>query len=459
MANSNNKRQIGQTRGSSTRDELEVWLGGLNDGDSNLKVGNLFHQRGVYSFSYDQAWLKGEHRFWLDPELQLFTGEQYPVASGNFRVFLDSAPDRWGRLLMERREQIAAREQQRPVRVLREWDFLLGVQDATRMGALRFCLPEQVGLSNARRPYNTDFLDNQLRAAPPMTSLAALYAVSQSVEADDWQAMSLDRQSSDQMDLTHWLAQLVAPGSSLGGARPKANFMQLDGSLWIAKFPSKEDRRNVAAWEMILHTLAQKAGITVPPAELLYLSGASDSSSAYPSFAVKRFDRSLAAGTTPQRHLFVSAMTLLQANDGERNHSYLDLADFISQHGAAGYIAADLEQLFRRVVFNIMTSNRDDHLRNHGFIRHATGWRLSPAFDMNPNPEKYDHALAIAPNGLAPTIATALATAKSYRLSGDAAKSIVEEIASVVQDWTEQARKLGLSANEMQRMVSAFSIK
>jgi serine/threonine-protein kinase HipA len=408
-----------KTKIKSQRDCLQVWLG-------DAPVGDLFHQRGVYSFAYHPAWLRSPQRFWLDPELQLFTGEQYPASEGNFGVFLDSAPDRWGRLLMERREQLDAQAESRPVRMLREWDFLSGVQDITRMGALRFCLPQTA----AGVPASADFLDNQLRAAPPITSLAELHAISHAVESDDWQSASaLNAADPTRADQRQWLAQLVAPGSSLGGARPKANFTHTDGSLWIAKFPSREDRRNVAAWEMLLHTLAQQSGITVPPAQLLHLNSANDAHS-YPSFAVQRFDRyfdhnfesaspSGNGSPTQQRLLFVSAMTLLQAKDGERQHSYCDLAHFIAQHGAAGCVEMDLEQLFRRVVFNILTSNRDDHLRNHGFIRQPSGWRLSPAFDLNPNPEKYDHALAIAPQGAAPTVATAIATAQHYRLSGE----------------------------------------
>jgi serine/threonine-protein kinase HipA len=312
-------------------------------------------------------------------------------------------------------------------------------------------------------PASTDFLDNQLRAAPPITSLAELHAISHAVESDDWQSVSvLNADDPTHADQRRWLAQLVAPGSSLGGARPKANFTHTDGSLWIAKFPSREDRRNVAAWEMLLHTLAQQSGITVPPAELLYLNRSSDSHS-YPSFAVQRFDRYFESASPAdigapiqQRLLFVSAMTLLQTKDGERHHSYCDLAHFIAQHGAAGCVEMDLEQLFRRVVFNILTSNRDDHLRNHGFIRYPSGWRLSPAFDLNPNPEKYDHALAIAPQGAAHTIATAIATAQQYRLSVDSATAIAQRVAQTVGTWRQHCPALGLTNSEIERMAAAF---
>lgn len=429
----------------AARDALAVWLDAgdlLEQGAAPTRLGTLHHQRGVYSFAYDRAWLASPQRFWLDPELELFSGEHFSASGGNFRIFLDSAPDRWGRLLMERRESVAALAEVRPPRVLREWDFLCGVQDVTRMGAVRF---SRINVSDEM---DVTFIANDLLAAPPVTSLTELQAVSLAVEADDGFA-SLNSQTAQ---LKNWLAQLVAPGSSLGGARPKANFVQPDGSLWIAKFPSREDRRNVAAWEMVLHTLAQKAGIDVPPAQLLHLAMKGDGNARYPTFCVQRFDRD---GST--RKLFVSAMTLLRADDGAKQHSYLDLADFISREGAAGCVERDLEQLFRRVLFNVMTCNRDDHLRNHGFIRAATGWRLSPAYDMNPNPEKFEHALAIAPGISAATINDVLATAANYRVSAVRATEIAAHVSSVVSGWAIAAAQVGVSSAE--RAMMRFDVR
>jgi serine/threonine-protein kinase HipA len=409
------------------RESLEVVLG-------DQVVGTIFHTRGQFSFAYSKEWLQSPQRFWLDPELELYAGEHH-ASGGNFRIFLDSAPDRWGRLLMERREALQAEEQGRAARTLREWDFLIGVQDITRMGALRF-----------RVDNSSDFLDNQMLAAPPVTSLPELQTISRALE---------EKSAKSNAQLTRWLAALVAPGSSLGGARPKANFLQLDGSLWIAKFPSRADRRDVAAWEMLLHGMAKDAGITVPESHLLWLGG-KDTLGTHRCFCVQRFDRVDSKQQFKERRFFVSAMTLLRADDGQQSHSYQDLAAFIAQHGAAGKIKEDLEQLFRRAAFNIMVSNRDDHLRNHGFIREATGWRLSPAYDMNPNPEKYEHALAIALNDPRPNIETLLATAAHYRLSSVEAKRVVDEVAGVVGTWKARAAQFKISGSEIQLMTGAF---
>jgi serine/threonine-protein kinase HipA len=415
-----------------TRESLEVVLG-------DQVVGTLFHTRGQFSFAYSREWLQSPQRFWLDPELELYAGEHH-ASGGNFRIFLDSAPDRWGRLLMERRETLQAEAEDRPTRTLREWDFLIGVQDITRMGALRF-----------RADAASDFLDNQMLAAPPVTSLPELQTISRALEGKSVKSNA---------QLTRWLAALVAPGSSLGGARPKANFLQLDGSLWIAKFPSRADRCDVAAWEMLLHGMAKDAGIEVPEAHLLWLGGqdtASGTNRSHRCFCVQRFDRVDGAKQFKERRFFVSAMTLLRADDGQQSHSYQDLAAFIAQHGAAGKIKADLAQLFRRAAFNIVVSNRDDHLRNHGFIREATGWRLSPAYDMNPNPEKYEHALAIAPNDPRPSIGTLLGAATHYRLSSTEASRVVDEVTGAVRTWKTRAAQLKIPRAEIQMMAGAFS--
>lgn len=435
-------KPIVRPKAAAERDALAVWIDtaalhvageAAAGAAAMLRVGVLHHQRGVYSFAYDRAWLESKQRFLLDPDLSLHAGEQFSATGGNFRIFLDSAPDRWGRLLMERRESIAAASEGRAPRVLREWDFLCGVQDITRMGALRF----SANITAANADDTMPFVANDLFAVPPVTSLAQLQAVSFAVEANDERAST----KKDAL-LRDWLAQLVAPGSSLGGARPKANFLQPDGSLWIAKFPSREDRRNVAGWEMVLHTLAAKAGIDVPTAQLLHLhqDGTSiERNASYPSFCVQRFDR-----VGRERKLFVSAMTLLGATDGAATHSYLDLADFVAREGAAGCVERDLEQLFRRVLFNVMVCNRDDHLRNHGFIRAASGWRLSPAYDMNPNPEKYEHALAVAPGIAAPQVRDVVNTAQHYRIGAEKAITLATAVGSVVRGWKAAAKRLGV---------------
>lgn len=376
------------------------------------------------SFEYDKDWLKHDQAFALDPRLELWRGEQHPPADiPAFGVFMDSAPDRWGRVLMERREAAAAARDVRKMRTFHEMDFLLGVYDHTRMGGLRFCEP------------GGPFLDNSDNAAPPVTDLKELAYISQRIEEPGVEKLP---------EYERWLALLIAPGTSLGGARPKANFTD-DQKLWIAKFPAKDDRYDVGGWEYLMHVLARKAGIVAPEARLEHLSDR------YGTFCSARFDR-IADG----RRMYASAMTLLERQDGEAGASYLDLAEFISDHGAKGHIDEDLAQLFRRVLFNILVGNRDDHLRNHGFIREPSGWRLSPAFDINPNTAKQTHALAIDSKNTEPDIRVAMDQAGLYRLDQKAAQSMLDEVRNAIADWRTEARKLQLPAVEVQRMESVI---
>ncbi len=376
------------------------------------------------SFEYDKDWLKHDQAFALDPRLELWRGEQHPPADiPAFGVFMDSAPDRWGRVLMERREAAAAARDVRKMRTFHEMDFLLGVYDRTRMGGLRFCEP------------GGPFLDSSDNAAPPVTDLKELAYISQRIEEPGVEKLP---------EYERWLALLIAPGTSLGGARPKANFTD-DQKLWIAKFPAKDDRYDVGGWEYLMHVLARKAGIVAPEARLEHLSDR------YGTFCSARFDR-IADG----RRMYASAMTLLERQDGEAGASYLDLAEFISDHGAKGHIDEDLAQLFRRVLFNILVGNRDDHLRNHGFIREPSGWRLSPAFDINPNTAKQTHALAIDSKNTEPDIRVAMDQAGLYRLDQKAAQSMLNEVRNAIADWRTEARKLQLPAVEVQRMESVI---
>jgi serine/threonine-protein kinase HipA len=415
---------------SSTREQVEVVL------DADIfpeagRVGTLFYAsargHGVFSFAYDRDWLKRPDAFQLDPDLQLHSSESYPSnAAGVFRIFVDSAPDRWGRLLMERREALLARAEKRSPRSLSDWDFLLGVHDRCRMGALRF-----------RRNSGSPFLDNKSAlSAPPLASLRELEAASLAIEAPD---------APDRALFSQWLSALLTPGSSLGGARPKANFTDADGSLWIAKFPSREDRRDVGAWEMVTHALAQKAGIDVSPARLLKLA------SRHRTFACRRFDRT----DHDRRRFFVSALTLLDRQDGEGG-SYLDLAEFLSTRGSTRNRARDLRQLWIRVVFNILVSNTDDHLRNHGFILEPDGWRLAPAYDVNPDVEKRDHALAIDATDTTGGVDLAMATAKLYGLKAADASRILKSVEQAVCSWRAQAKAHRLPRSETELMAAAF---
>ena len=398
--------------------ELEVHL----DDDSVLPavalVGRLFRDSGrrgdIIRFEYASHWLTQAGGFEIEPLLPLLGGSFHAQDPSQLMgIFQDCSPDRWGRMLMDRREAIVAREEERPRRTLRTWDYLVGVDDGTRMGALRFRVP------GADR-----YIANQLPSAPPATSLRELEAAARLVEQGAGE--QVDRQ----------IRQLLAPGGSLGGARPKASFVDEHGELWLAKFPSAEDRHDVGFWEYLTHGLALDAGIQMPPARLLPLSSRGQ------TFAVKRFDRSVVG-----RRMYASAKTLLDMESDEAG--YLDLAMVIEDQGAAGTIAMGLEQLFRRAVFNVLVGNRDDHLRNHGFLRQTSGWTLSPAFDVNPNPDKDVHVLAFVDGDPTPDSKVLLAQHRHFRLGADRAGEIIEEVRNAVRPWRDVAKAMGAASTEV----------
>lgn len=398
------------------------------------RLGKLAHDRGQVRFHYDKAWLtQQEISFAIDPHLTLDAGPFFPKPeAGNFGVFLDSSPDRWGQTLMRRRETLQAKDEQRNARTLYSWDFLLGVQDVTRQGALRFRFSD-----------SDTFLANEALAAPPVTSLAELAAI----------AKELTRKHIDNLDqLRRWLAVLVAPGASLGGARPKANFCDTSGALWIAKFPAADDDRDSGAWEGVTWWLARRAGIEMPPVKVERLG-----QGGHHTFCVQRFDRAAAIEKNPgRRRFYASAMTLL-GKDVSAGTSYLELAEFLARRGDPDHIQKDLEQLFRRVAFNVAIGNRDDHLRNHGFILGKKGWRLSPAFDVNPSIDKATHVLNIDDVDNRPSLETVLATAAFYRLTPKQAKALVNEVVSVVADWKAVARRAKIAAADIELTASAFA--
>lgn len=408
----------------SHANRLEVWL------DSELapacRVGTLAHDRGQVRFHYASAWLKDPRAFALDPDLSIGDEPFFPKPElGLFGVFLDSSPDRWGQTLMKRREALQAKDEGRPPRTLYAWDFLLGVQDLTRQGALRF-----------RAERSERFLGDDKLAAPPVTSLRELAAV----------ATHLTGKRMDDLDaLRKWLAVLVAPGASLGGARPKANFAERDGSLWIGKFPARDDDRDVGAWEFVTHALAAKAGVDVPEARMVRLNNQ------FHTFCVKRFDR-----RDGKRRFYASAMTLLRREQSD-GASYLELAQLLRARGAASHVAADLEQLFLRVAFNVAVGNRDDHLRNHGFLLDNSGWRLAPAFDINPNVDQAEHVLNIDDSDPRPSLDAVLSTAAFYGLDEIKACTLVQKVVDVVGDWRSVARSAGISAADIEITASAFS--
>ena len=396
---------------------------------SNELVGTMYvsQTRGkeFYSFEYNENWL--EHKkILLDPDLQLYKGRQYITDDKNiFGVFADSCPDRWGRRLMKRREEIRAkREGVKPEKLL-ESDYLLGVYDKARMGGFRF-----------KTELEGNFLsDDKEFATPPWTSLRELEQASIAFEND---TDSLNEK---------WLKQLLAPGSSLGGARPKASVMAQDGSLWIAKFPSKHDDFNSGAWEMVAHELAAMFELNVPEAKIERFSKLGT------TFLVKRFDRK-----GSQRVHFSSAMTMLGKKDGADmadGSSYLEIVSFLKANGVRPQ--ADLVELWKRIVLSMAVSNTDDHFRNHGFILSKDGWELSPLYDVNP--DIYGEYLSLNVDSYNADISFDLAieSAKYYGLDKDEAVRLVALIKDIVRNnWQKLAKKYGIGRSEIDRMKAAF---
>jgi serine/threonine-protein kinase HipA len=385
----------------------------------------------IFSFEYDSAWLKSPHALMLDPNLGLFSGPQYARdGHDNFGLFLDSSPDRWGRVLMQRREAQQAKTEGRDIRTLMESDYMLGVYDGHRMGALRFRLSD-----------DEPFLDNQAdMAAPPWTKLRDLEYASLQLERDD---------AESDKDYLSWLKMLIAPGGSLGGARPKASVLDEQGHPWIAKFPSRRDEINIGKWEYLVYQLAQAAGVETTQSDIRNFTGE------YDTFLSKRFDRT----ENGERMHFASAMTLLGKQDGDgadTGVSYLDLAEFLMRHGAQAN--KDLEQIWRRIVFYICVSNTDDHLRNHGFLLRDGGWVLSPAYDINPVATGGGLALNISKDDNSQSLDLARSVAPVFRISDRKAEEIVSDVVKSVQSWRDIAGRIKISSHEMRIMSGAFRV-
>ena len=401
--------------------------------EAPLLIGRLAYsdssRGGVFSFAYDKAFLASAYRLQIDPILTLHSGALYnDEADKNFRAFLDSSPDRWGRILMQRRAAIEARKGIRETSRLNELDYLLGVHDSYRMGGIRF-----------KRAGSDAFLDENAEfAAPPMASLRELEHAAMQIEKDD---------NIDSDEYYRWLKMLISPGSSLGGARPKACVTDEQGHLWIAKFPNLNDTHDVGAWEMVCYELALAAGVDMFPSEIRQFS------SQHHTFLTKRFDRN-----GEQRLHFSSAMTQLQYYDGEQSQgaSYLEIAEFIYNCGAQ--TEADLAQLWRRIVFNIAVSNTDDHLRNHGFLLTKKGWKLSPAYDLNPIVGKHGLHLNITDADNALDYQLAFGVKDFFRLSQTQASQIYDEVLIAVKQWQTIAKQLGISRAEQAMKQSAFNV-
>jgi len=384
----------------------------------------------IFSFEYMDTWLKSGFSQMLDPDLLLYSGPQYvKKEKTNFGIFLDSCPDRWGKILMERREAAIARKENRKPKTLLESDFLLGVYDEHRMGALRFKEDEAGTFLN----------DNKAMATPPWTSLRELEQASLKFEEDNM----------DDAEYLKWVNMLIAPGSSLGGGRPKASVLYPKNDLWIAKFPSKNDDKDMGAWEMVVNKLAQSAGLDVAEGTVVKFS------SKYHTYLTKRFDRT----AKRERIHFASAMTLLGYTDGtnhESGASYLELVEFIIKNGAQEHIATDLEELWRRIIFSICVKNTDDHLRNHGFLLTGNGWKLSPAYDINPNEYGTGLSLNISDKDNSLEVELALEVSEHFRLKKDHAIGIIKDVQKSISKWRTEATSFRIPKSEQDRMAKAF---
>ncbi len=374
------------------------------------------------SFEYARSWRQSHSSFSLEPALQLGKGSFHtPRGKSLFGSIGDSAPDRWGRILIKRLEAQKAREEKRARRMLLDSDYLLMVNDMARQGALRFSKKEE-------GPFLARHSD---RVIPPIVELGRLLAASDRILENREQ----DRDIKD----------LVAPGASLGGARPKASIVDTDGRLMIAKFPSINDDWDVELWEYIAFKMASKAGIPTPDIRLEKIGGRS-------VLLLDRFDRQGA-----RRIPFLSAMSMLGYSDGDQG-SYLEIAEILGQYGAS--TSQDLSDLWRRIVFNIMISNVDDHLRNHGFLYAGSGgWRLSPVYDLESTPEhekqRVLHTFIDLDDGTA-SLELAYSVAEEFGLANKDAKAIAKEVATATQTWNRDAVRLGADKDEIEMMRSAF---
>ena len=410
-------------------DPVSVWI---SEG-AGVRAGQLYSHRRrgneSASFTYDHSYLSRTGAYALDPQLTLATPAHHTASQRRmFGAFGDCAPDRWGRMLLTQRESRLARDQGRAPRSLGEIDFLLGVRDDLRQGALRF--------SHA----DGEFLATPTDGVPALTDLPELLELADLAERDAATLPDLQR--------------LFHAGGSLGGARPKAHVMSSDRRLALAKFPSADrDTWDVMAWEHVLLRLAESAGIVVPRSELLSLAGRS-------VLVIDRFDRLYGdRDQAPVRVGYVSAMTMLEEADGERA-SYIDIAAAVEEH--SDHATEDLEQLWRRALFNVATGNTDDHLRNHGFLHVAPrdAWRLSPAFDMNPTPTPgpQHHQTSIDGSDAPATVAAVLAVAGEFRLTSADADRIAAEVLGAVTRWESVAGAAGLTKRQIGQMAPAFEV-
>ena len=387
------------------------------------------HVRGKdhFVFEYSRQWLKQHGGILLSGDLMNVPSLQHPRGNDNVFGFVkDSFPDRWGRLLLDRRERLTAQSEGRPMRKLTDYDYLVGIEDFTRMGGIRYKEEENNGFINA----NEKFL------VPPIESLRALCDACHEIELAE---------ERNELPEQRWLDQLIDPGTSLGGARPKANVVDTDGTLYVAKFPSKKDLENTELIEHFSHQLAAKAGIHVAKTRTIRISKDRD------LLLSERFDRT----KDGRRIHFASAMSLLGLDDGagsSTGNGYLDIVDFIL-HGCTD-VRQNLRELYRRVAFNVMFGNTDDHFRNHGFLLTPKGWTLSPAYDINPG-AKLHQCLLIDAYTEESDINALLSASESYMLERTEAAEIIEEVRAAIKDWRKTATELQIPL----KLLGAYSMR
>jgi len=375
-----------------------------------------------YAFKFDNDWLRQYGSLFLSADINNYPGQQYTQPGRDiFGCFSDALPDRWGRLLLNRREQILATEERRPVRRLSSFDYLMGIDDFSRMGGFRFKTVPDGEFINC---------DSHLRI-PPLTDLRSLVAASMEIEKSEEQ---------NRLPEKKWIQQLVHPGSSLGGARPKAGVRDTDGCLYVAKFPSRNDDYDVSLWEHLSHLLAKKAGVNAAETNVI------STGEKYHALLSKRFDRT----TDGRRIHFASSMTLLGLTDGsdaQTGNGYLDIVDFILQNCCD--VEDNLRQLYRRVAFNIAIGNTDDHFRNHGFLLTPRGWTLSPAYDINPTTNEYQ-SLLITSSTNKSDLNLLLEASEEYMIGKEEASRIIQEVTAAVKGWRRLAANLGIAKREME---------
>lgn len=383
-----------------------------------------------YAFRFDDNWLKFHAGIKLSEDINNYPGLQYTQPGNDiFGCFSDALPDRWGRTLLKRREQIQASEEKRAVRNLSSFDYLMGIDDYSRMGGFRL-----------KREQDGDFINaSPSLKIPPLTELRQLVLASQEVEKSE---------ENDVLPEKKWIAQLIQPGTSLGGARPKAGVLDDSGNLCIAKFPSRKDDYDTGLWEHFSHLLARKAGINAAQTKVLGGLGK------YHTLLSKRFDRT----DEGKRIHFASSMSLIGLRDGDNaqgGYGYLNIVDFILQ--SCCDVEKNLQELYRRVAFNICIGNSDDHFRNHGFLLTPRGWTLSPAYDMNPTLNEYQ-SLLINESSNKADIRTLLESCESYMIKKEVAENIIRQVQAAVAGWENLAVLLQIPAREVMMFKDRFKL-